>query len=256
LKDYPEVELIEMDYGYPIPWETIKEGEQVWIVDFSFKLEDMYKLLVITPNIVWIDHHVTAIKELGHLNLPGLRRTDQAGCYLTWEYLNMLHGEKDVKPPFALTLLSDYDNWNHQYLECIPFYSALNSYPTGPTMPIWDEIMTEGPRKLIEEGRTIRRYHQQRMEAYMGRYGHEIEWLGHKVFIVNGGLISSLDYGVRDFPLYAAYVWLPKEDLWSISLRSTRSEVHCGEIAKSFGGGGHKGAAGFTVKQLPWSKNE
>lgn len=43
-----------------------------------------------------------------------------------------------------------------------------------------------------------------------------------------------------------------KDKLWNVSLYSTKPEIDCGEIAKSFGGGGHKGAAGFQVKELPF----
>ena len=39
---------------------------------------------------------------------------------------------------------------------------------------------------------------------------------------------------------------------WTVSLYSTRDDVDCGEIAKAFGGGGHKGAAGFQCVDLPF----
>ena len=43
-----------------------------------------------------------------------------------------------------------------------------------------------------------------------------------------------------------------KDKLWNVSLYSTKEDVDCGAICKSFGGGGHKGAAGFQVKELPF----
>lgn len=39
---------------------------------------------------------------------------------------------------------------------------------------------------------------------------------------------------------------------WTVSLYSTKTDIDCGAIAKSFGGGGHKGAAGFQCKDLPF----
>ena len=39
---------------------------------------------------------------------------------------------------------------------------------------------------------------------------------------------------------------------WNVSLYSTKPEVDCGSIAKSFGGGGHKGASGFQCEDLPF----
>lgn len=43
-----------------------------------------------------------------------------------------------------------------------------------------------------------------------------------------------------------------KDKLWDVSLYSTKPDVDCGDLAKSFGGGGHKGAAGFQCKELPF----
>jgi len=39
---------------------------------------------------------------------------------------------------------------------------------------------------------------------------------------------------------------------WNVSLYSTKADIDCGAIAKSFGGGGHKGAAGFQCEDLPF----
>jgi nanoRNase/pAp phosphatase (c-di-AMP/oligoRNAs hydrolase) len=37
-----------------------------------------------------------------------------------------------------------------------------------------------------------------------------------------------------------------------VSLYSTRDDIDCGAIAKTYGGGGHKGAAGFQCDTLPF----
>lgn len=39
---------------------------------------------------------------------------------------------------------------------------------------------------------------------------------------------------------------------WGVSFYSTKPEVDCGAIAKSYGGVGHKGAAGCILEKLPW----
>ena len=44
-----------------------------------------------------------------------------------------------------------------------------------------------------------------------------------------------------------------KDKLWNVSLYSTKPDIDCGAIAKSFGGGGHKGAAGFRCEKLPFN---
>lgn len=44
----------------------------------------------------------------------------------------------------------------------------------------------------------------------------------------------------------------PPAHKWTVSLYSTRDDVNCADIAKSFGGGGHKGAAGFQCDEIPF----
>lgn len=43
-----------------------------------------------------------------------------------------------------------------------------------------------------------------------------------------------------------------KDKLWNVSLYSTKDSVDCGAIARNFSGSGHKGAAGFQCKDLPF----
>ena len=40
---------------------------------------------------------------------------------------------------------------------------------------------------------------------------------------------------------------------WTVSIYSTNKNIDCSELAKKYGGGGHKGAAGFQCENLPFS---
>ena len=41
-----------------------------------------------------------------------------------------------------------------------------------------------------------------------------------------------------------------RHDHYTFSFYSTKEEIDCSEIAKSFGGGGHRWASGCTVKNF------
>lgn len=43
-----------------------------------------------------------------------------------------------------------------------------------------------------------------------------------------------------------------KDKIWNVSLYSTKEHINCEAIAKSFGGNGHKEAAEFQCKELPF----
>lgn len=54
--------LHEMSYGKEFPFSEIGNEDVVIIVDYSLPVNDMQKLLDITPCVIWIDHHKTAIE--------------------------------------------------------------------------------------------------------------------------------------------------------------------------------------------------
>ncbi len=57
-----KIELIELDYKDEIKVKEINLCERICIVDFSFKPEIMEKVLLLTKNVIWIDHHKTAFE--------------------------------------------------------------------------------------------------------------------------------------------------------------------------------------------------
>ena len=58
--DNNEIEYFPINYGWKFPFESIKENETVYIVDFSIEPTDMTTLLEITSNVIWIDHQNSA----------------------------------------------------------------------------------------------------------------------------------------------------------------------------------------------------
>ncbi len=73
----------------------------------------------------------------------------------------------------------------------------------------------------------------------------EVGYLGKECHLRKG------DGYIEPYDLMITFV-RRKDKLWNVSLYSTKPDVDCGAIAKSFGGGGHKGAAGFQCDELPF----
>ena len=85
-----QVEFIPIDYGIPFPFDSVQPDEQVWIVDYSIKPDEMTRLLEITKDVTWIDHHKTAIEKYSDYpnKIRGIRKDGVAGCVLTWKYIH------------------------------------------------------------------------------------------------------------------------------------------------------------------------
>lgn len=250
-------DFIAAQYGEEFPFERISEGETVIMADFSLqpfdsemtKLADMCKL-------VWIDHHSTAIKDYKNsgLRLAGLRKDGEAACSLCWRYF---FPRQPV--PLALKYLSLYDIWDHSNPNVLPFQYGLRMEYTNLESEIWQKIWVSDPvwiSSVINVGKTLLKYEERTNNIYRSAFAFPVTLDGYKCLAINRGLCGSLVFGeeINNYDMVIAFVLHEKgpERSWNVSLYSTQDHVDCGQIAKTHGGGGHKGAAGFTCLELPF----
>lgn len=252
----PEITYVEMDYNKAVPADKIGFGEQVVIVDFSFKPEVMDKVFLITPNVIWIDHHATA-KSYDYGNkceLAGLRDFSDkglSGCELTWKYIY------PGKPmPQGVALIGDYDAWRlTRNPDCFRFYEGLKlKKDQSPTAKFWDEIFEDSfsfVNSVMIVGETAILYRDAYCEDFIKQFGYETELDGVKMFAVNLFRFGSKCFGERmkQYPACIGYAHDGKQ--YQVSLYSDTG-VDVSVICKAHGGGGHKGASGFQCKELPF----
>ncbi len=263
---------IEMNYNKPFPLNIIKLNEKVYIVDFSINPKEMQKLLEITKDVTWIDHHITAIEKLKDFeNLPGIRYKDSIGaCALTYIYLNyskkydetdvLFYKEKFKEIPQFTKMISKWDTWTHQNEYGIKeFILGCESENTQPSSNFWMELYSGGSniiKKVINNGKIIMKYRNQWAKELLEDYGFETEFEGHKCYAVNLGHCNS-DYfksvgGTEKYDILLPFVFDGKQ--WNVSLYSGHNGVDVSVIAKKYGGGGHVGASGFICENLPFKK--
>lgn len=103
---------------------------------------------------------------------------------------------------------------------------------------------------MAQEGGGILRYQAKLIESHVSHAG-EVTLCGHKIPAVNctcADLTSEIAGALAKGKPFAA-CWFEQANgdrVWS--LRSGPEGLDVSEVAKHFGGGGHKHAAGFTVK--------
>lgn len=225
----------------------------VYIVDFSLPPQVMEILLKKTPHVVWIDHHKTA-KDLPYQHLQGLRSFEEAGpsgCELAWSYL---FGASGAQPPEAVRLVGDYDTWKHRMPGVLEFFEGMKIEDTSPSSKLWEILLEWGPqsqtkvKRIMEQGEICNRYRDQLCYHHMNAFGYEAWWEGYRVFVGNIRGFGSWAFGDRTsiYPICVGMIW--NGEKWEISLYSKTVDVSV--LAKKHGGGGHKGAAGFTCPNL------
>lgn len=257
-----DCEMIGINYGDAFPWETIKEGEEVFMVDFSLQPFDDMERLNKMCNLHWIDHHKTAIDEAHERGFIAsgsqLVEVGKAGCELVWGCTF----SDDV--PESVRLLGRYDVWDHTDVKTLPFQYGMRqvkeTIPDGlENMEFWDHVFfSEGfVGATVHTGQFIMDYESSQNAKFCKAYAFETELIGFSAICANRGFTNSklFDsvYKPEEHDLMITFVRkkLPAE-VWAVSLYSTKEDVDCGFIAKRFGGGGHKGAAGFQCKELPF----
>lgn len=226
---------IAVDHGNPPP--KMKTGSQVYIVDFAYSRQILDQLSKEHP-IQIIDHHKSAQEELSHLPNAIFDMT-KSGAVLTWEYF---HPGTDI--PLLLQYIQDKDLWQFLLPQSDEFTVALSLYDFD--FEIWEQLSVPD---LLAEGELLLRYKRKLLH----RLCREFYWqiiAGYRVPVANSPLFAS-EIGNRlcqehpDAPFAACYVdYGSSAQGWS--LRSI-GEFDVSAVAKQFGGGGHRNAAGFSI---------
>lgn len=258
-EEFSDCEMIGINYGDEFPFDSIEVGEVVFMVDFCLQpFSDMVKLNGMCK-LNWIDHHKTAIDEAfkhGFLASGGqLIEDGKAGCELTWLYV---FGER--KMPKAVELLGRYDVWDHSNEATLPFQYGFRQF--DDTLPdnrhLWLHFLGNNDlvSDVVETGTIILDYEASQNMKFCKAYSFELVWGGKSAVCANRGFTNSklFDsvYDPEKHQLMITFIWKDKSKCWTVSLYSTHDDVDCGLIAKEYGGGGHKGAAGFQCNQLPF----
>lgn len=265
-KNDENIQLYEMDYEKEFPFECIEKDEEVYIVDYSIFPEDMKKLLSITPNVTWIDHHQSAIKryEGFPIEIRGVRYNGVAACLLTYCYLKHMtdHGKGKIKPfrptmgakaPRFTKLIADYDVWTFFYgEETNEFQIGLSVMDRNPTSEIWEDLLADWDGTYLDDicidGAIMLKYRNKFTNEYCKSKSYECEFEGYNCLCLNVGMGGSeyFDNVEKEYDMYILYSFNGKN--WNYSLRSNK--VNVADIAMKYGGGGHSGAAGFVNDEL------
>lgn len=258
---FTDAELHPINYGQDFPYDKVDiEKDTIIMVDFTLqpieKTIELYEKF--GDRFTLIDHHISAINDLNLHNLndkiPGIRMNGMAGCELTWS-----HFFPDRELPKAIRLLGRYDVWDHKDPDVLPFQMGIRLHDTWPDeQSLWQYYFHENANELIKdtisEGNLILKYQKQENEKYAKSCAFEMTFEGYRAICINKMLTNSQlfesVYSPDEHDIMIAF-GLRKNGLWTMSFYTTKEDVDCSLIAKRFGGGGHKQAAGATFKKLP-----
>lgn len=243
--------LIPAVYGHEPPIEECR-GKAVYVLDFSYKRAKMAELVNGAAYTYVFDHHESAERELDnfvatpelHGNVCAEINFDKtkSGAMMTWNKFF-----PDVDPPPLIKHIQDYDLWQWRMHMTKEAKAALNSY--AQTLATWNWLMQRPIEELYTEGAAIRRYIDQKISLLL-----QDAWLAglleHKVYMANAPQFFSSELGhelAKISPSGIGIVFTEYKEFYKYSLRGSNEAPAVNKIAETFGGGGHRNAAGFIL---------
>ena len=246
------IEFYAATHGQPAPDVT---GKKVIIVDFSYPHDTLLAMAEAAVSVLVLDHHKTAqadLKDVPHAGLvhkyhqvePRLHALfdmNRSGAGLAWDYFFL--GEPR---PALINHIEDRDLWLFKLEGTREIQASLFSYPYD--FEVWDELFEGDMRSMRADGLAIERKHHKDVAELIGVTKRRMMIGGFDVPVANLPYTLTSDAGAvmcAGEPFAACYWDTPNGR--SFSLRSTDAGEDVSEVAKQYGGGGHRNASGFRV---------
>lgn len=246
---HPDWEFYPGVHGEAPPDVT---GRTVYLLDFSYKRPVLVEMAKQAKFITIIDHHKTAEADLcdleEHENIQTVFDMNKSGARLTWEAFH------DTEVPYFVRLVEDRDLWRFNLPDTRAFCNYVFSFPYDFDEYTGFQYVCENTsflREACRQGEAIERKQQKDIAELTSKLIHTLTVGGVEVPAANLPYQYASDAGhimSKDAPFAAIYFFDGKH--YKFSLRSSDTGADVSEVAKRYGGGGHKHAAGFQVSNL------
>lgn len=261
------------------------QNKNVIIIDVAYNKDILENIILQAKHVTHIDHHISIRNDVINLEkkykktFTSVFDLNESGVSLVWTYFyKYLEAYSEYRPKFV-KYIKDNDIGQWRYKNTAPFVTAIsvdyNLNPSYETLKQWDNLFDNFIiKKLIRIGHQYINYEKYLLNINTKRYtieqfpseyiysdylktNYELNIFSqpgqYKVAVVNGSgcpsggivakkILSDLGNNCDFCILWTLH--LDKKEI-VISFRSTSVDV--GDIAKYFGGGGHRLAAACSI---------
>jgi oligoribonuclease NrnB/cAMP/cGMP phosphodiesterase (DHH superfamily) len=253
-----DIDLYPIQYGKTINLDRLT-NKKIIFCDFSPPEDVLNEIEKVALKITILDHHISAQKALVNKDYA-IFDMNKSGAGLTWDYFYPTR-----KMPLFIKMVQDRDLWKWEIKNSkeftTGFYTAcsgIGMYDFSDLFELFNELDTNATKInfYIELGEIINKSIFMKCKYLTLESLKKINhYQNYNVCIVNCSNDISSDLGNMlsssegcDFAALWSYNHTKEE--YYVSLRSS-NKADVSLIAKEFGGGGHKNAAGFSTKINP-----
>lgn len=258
-------------------------GKNVVIVDFSYKMPVLRKMAQAAKSILVLDHHKTAEEDLAQgtrvrsfdgfcisvatdydtgypVDVYTLFDMERSGAGIAWDFFH-----PDQPRPALVKYVEDRDLWRFK----LPLSREVNAFIFAHAYEFsnWNYLNAltadhMGVQDVADRGGAIELKHHKDVAELCAKLRREMVIGGQWVPVANlpytltsdAGHLMCSPYpspnlqGEMVTPPFAACYWdTPEGRVFSLRSDDEQGAADVSAIAKAYGGGGHKNAAGFTM---------
>jgi len=246
-KRYPDAEYIPMNYGVKLDLTKFENEDIIYFLDFSLKRPVMLELAEIVHKIIVLDHHKSAEAELIDLpeNIEVTFDMEKSGAMITYDYFNI----DDLEVLELVSYVQDRDLWKFE----LPNSKNISAYIQAVefTFETYDYLCYQAPlaEKALMGSAILLKIRQQ--VALAVKHATYFKLGNYKIKAVNSTVnFSEVAGELAEGELFGVAWFYRSDGKYQYSLRSSEKGMDVSLIAGTYGGGGHKHAAGFESDTL------
>ena len=170
-----------------LPPNNLKNKE-IYLIDFTYPLKILNKMIKENKRVTAIDHHVTREKEV-RLTQNYSYAVKNSGSVLAWQYFH------PIKPlPQILRYVEDMDLWKFKVPHTKEIFAYLNLFEFN--FKIWNKLAAElekpkSRREAIARGKIVLRYEDLLVDKLIKNSADLVEFEGYKTYAVNAAFLDS-----------------------------------------------------------------
>ena len=234
-------------------------GALLAFVDIAPNNDELSALADTADQLILLDHHVSS--QARFLSDPSVEnKVEMAGHHVHFDLahsgavLAWQHFHPTTPVPELLQYVEDQDLWNWKLPDSDAVNAAIASYPRE--FEVWDRLAADSIESLVGQGQPILRANRMEVERRL-EHARPVALGTRRIEAVNASTNRS-QIG-HELARRAAY-----GEQWGLVYRVEGAEVFgtlysigdldISKVAVSYGGGGHKNAAGFRVTLEQWMR--
>lgn len=246
-----EIEFYPAKHNKPPPYKRIEKADVTYVLDFCYPRNDLVQMAGLTDLKV-LDHHISAKAECHGLDFCEFDM-ERSGAGMAWD-----HFFPGVDRPWIVDYVEDRDIWKWEWPNAKVALAYVDTLPIEfeTFYRLYGGSITHG--ECVEKGEAIlaymRQYNSESVMASMRQITFQAPDLTihFDIPLVNAshfGISELLNSIAEGHPFVLGY-FRRNDGKYQYSARvSDSSDFDVSKLAKSYGGGGHAKAAGFTLDE-------